>query len=109
MENRLNVVAVWVEHERAVVAWVIGTLARSAVVSAARSESGLMKGVHSFLIRCLEGEVYPGRVVGGLTHEEFIGIEKAGSLLKYVGQSESLENDQIEALHGQRVCLGGIE
>ena len=45
MKNRLDVVAVRIEHECSVIAWVIGPLARCAVVAASSGDSGPVEPV----------------------------------------------------------------
>src|SRR5690242_5495116 len=54
----LDVVAVGVENERAVVAGVVAPLSRLAVVAIARGDEGSVELVHRRVVRGAEGEVH---------------------------------------------------
>src|SRR5262245_34401129 len=55
--DRLDVVAIGIEHERRIVGRVIGAQARRAVVAAAGRKRGLLESVHRIAISRLERQV----------------------------------------------------
>ena len=103
MENRLDIVAIRVQYERAVVTGMIRPFARRTVVPTTRRKRRLMETLHRFAIRCLESEMNPGNVIIGFVYEQLIGVEKAWPLVQYIVEPQRRENRAIEGLAGVKV------
>ena len=75
MENRLDIIAVRVQHECAVIPWMIRPITRRAIVFTTSSDCCGMKPVHGVPVRCLESQVHPADIVVRLVHPQFIERE----------------------------------
>jgi hypothetical protein len=98
MKHSFDVITVGVQDEGAVIAGMVGAIARGAVVFAACAESSLVESLDSVPVLSLEGQMHTRHIAFCLVHEQLVGVEKAGALYEYVWQSEGGENCKIEAL-----------
>ena len=96
MEDRLDVVAVGIERECGIIAWVVGALPRCAIVAAAVRQGSLMEGMHGVPILGLEREVHAGDGTIRLIHPKLV----AGEVLRALRREappDSLQNRTVEA------------
>ncbi len=95
MEDRFDVVAVRIEREGGIVAWMIGALPRPAVVAAPMGKSRRMKGVNALPVPRLKGQMDAGYGAVGLIHPKFIA-RKMLFAFRRKGPADSLQNGAIE-------------
>src|ERR1035437_9524367 len=76
--DRLDVVAIWIEHERTVVAVrVLGPESRSPVVTSSRCDGRRVEGVDLFPPVCGEGDVHGGSGRVGRGYREIVCLFEA--------------------------------
>ena len=104
MEHRLDVVAIRIEHEGAVVAGVVMSLARSTVVPATGGQRGAVEGIDGRAILGLEGQVDMGGDGPGVgsIDEEFIDLEPAFARLLDL-DAEDPENSGVKVAGNDEV------
>ena len=100
MKDSLNVVAVGIEDESAVVARMVRTLSRRTVVSPTSRERSAVKGMHCLVVCCLEGQVNTRHVSISLVDKELVSIEEACAFDDDIRQAERSKDSGMEALAG---------
>ena len=84
MENGLNVVSVWVEGERSVVARVVTALAGRTIVATTCAKRCPMKCLDGRAIQCLKGEMNPRHMPFCLVHPQLVAIKMTLCLYKSI-------------------------
>jgi len=109
MEHNLDVVSIWIEYERRVIARVVRALAGRAIVLAARPDRLGMETFDDGAVLCLKGEMRASgrlaargpRVCAG--HEELIGPEIVGAFAAE-GNAEHAKERRVESLGRREVA-----
>jgi hypothetical protein len=97
MVNGLDVVAVWIQNVRSVIAGVIFPLSWSTVVSASSCQRCFVEGIYSASIIRLEGEMYGRRAFFGSIDPELISRKMRIALANPMSLAECLEGGAIES------------
>ena len=100
MVDGFDVVAIWVENERGVVAGAVGSFARRAVVFAAGGDGRGEEAFDCAAVLGLEREMDLRDWSGRPVDPEFVGGEVAGSVGHGVRKAERRERRRVEPLAG---------